>query len=90
MSEQGPAGQTEEKEENAEAVEAETCDLRRIQGCCLDVQRWNQESQGTDGTKLSKGCEKKQEGVLQVHWSEETGKGECTPSDKWKRRIGYN
>jgi len=35
-----------------QAVEAGMCDLGRIQGCHPDVQRWDQESQGTDVTRL--------------------------------------
>ena len=25
-----------------------------------------------------------------MHWSEETDQGECTPSDKWGGRTGFN
>ena len=44
MAEQGPAGQTEVQEGNAQAVEAGTCGLARVEGCCPDVQGWDQES----------------------------------------------
>lgn len=54
---QGPVGQTEGKEGNAQAVEAGTRGLGRIQGCHQDVQRWDQKSQGMAGTALGKGCE---------------------------------
>jgi len=58
MAEQGSAVQTEGKEGNAQRVEARTCDLRKMQECCLDMQRWDQESQGTHGTGLGGRCEK--------------------------------
>ena len=35
-----------------------------VQGCCLDVQGWDQESQDTDGIELGKGCEKQKEGLF--------------------------
>ena len=57
MAEKGPAGQTEGKEGNVQAVEADTGCLRRIQGCCPDVQRWDQESQSADRTEPGEGCE---------------------------------
>lgn len=59
MAEQGSAVQTEGKEGNAQRVEARTCDLRKMQECCLDMQRWDQESQCADGTALGEGCKKK-------------------------------
>lgn len=56
--------------------------------CCPDIQWWDQESQGTDGTKLCEGCEKQQKGVLHVHWIEDSGQGECSSADKWEGRSG--
>ena len=38
--------------------------LGRIQGCHLDMQKWDQESQGADGVELGKQCEKCQEKIL--------------------------
>ena len=32
--------------------------LGRIQGCHPDMQRWDWENQGEDGTKFGEGCEK--------------------------------
>ena len=46
MAEQGPAGQNEGKEEKLQAVEAGMGGLGRIQGCCLEMQKWDQESLG--------------------------------------------
>jgi len=71
MAEQGPA----------EAVEMGMDGLEGILGCYQDVQGWDQESQGVDGIKLGKKC-KKQEGFIYVHWSQQTVKEECIPSDK--------
>ena len=39
-------------------MEAGRCSLGRIQKCHPDGQRWNQESQGTDGTAFGEGFEK--------------------------------
>ena len=64
MGEQGPAGQNEGKEEKLQAVEAGMGGLGRIQGCHLDMQKWDQESQGADGVELGKQCEKCQEKIL--------------------------
>lgn len=63
MADKGPAGQTEGQEGNAMAGEAGTCGLERVQGCCLDVPRWDQESQDTNGTELDKGCKELQEEI---------------------------
>ena len=41
MAETGPAGQTEGEEGNSQAVETGMCVLERIQGCRLDVQKWD-------------------------------------------------
>jgi len=62
--------------------------LGKIQGCCPDMQGLDQESRSTDRIEHGKGCEKQQEGILQVHWAEQTGKGECTPFYKQKGRAG--
>ena len=64
MNEQGPLGQTEVQEGNAQAVEAGTRGLERVQGYGLDVQGWDQKSQNTDGTELGKGCKEYQDGIL--------------------------
>lgn len=53
---QRPAGQNEAQERNAQAVETGTYGLGRVQRCCPDVQGWDLESQGTDGSDLGKGC----------------------------------
>lgn len=58
MTEQGSAGQTERKEGTVQALEAGTCGLRRTQGCCLDIQRWDWENQGMDETAVGEVCEK--------------------------------
>jgi len=39
-------------------MEAGTRDLGRIHGCHPNMQRWDEESQGTDATELGEGCEK--------------------------------
>lgn len=57
MAEQGPAaGQTEAQEGTAQAVEAGVCGLGRIWGCHPDAQGQDQESQGTVGAEVGKGC----------------------------------
>lgn len=57
MAKQGRADQIEEKEEHVQAVEAGLHGLERIKGCCLDMQRWQEESKGTDRNELGKGYE---------------------------------
>jgi len=69
MAEEGPSVQSEGKERKMQTVEAEMSGMGRIQGCCLDVQGWDQESQDTDGIELGKGCEK-QYGFPYIHWAE--------------------
>ena len=44
MAEEGPSVQSEGKERKMQTVEAEMSGMGRIQGCCLDVQGWDQES----------------------------------------------
>ncbi len=58
MVEKGPASQTEGKERNVKAVEVWIHGLGRIQRCYPYTHKWDQESQGIDGTKLDKRCEK--------------------------------
>lgn len=55
--------------------------LGTIQGCCLDVQGWIQESQDTDDSELGQGCEK-QDWILQICQAKEIGKGQCIPSEE--------
>lgn len=50
---------------------------------------WDQEGQGTDGTEPGEGCEKQPERSQQVHLSEVTEQGVCTP-DKRGGRTGFN
>jgi len=77
MAQQGPAGQTGGKERHIQTLETRVCHLGRIQGCHLDLQTWDQESQGAGRTELGEGCEKQYEDILQVHWPEERGQREC-------------
>ena len=55
MAEQGPVGQTEVIRKQSQWMGG----LGRIQGCHLDMQRWDQESQSTGGTELDKGSERR-------------------------------
>lgn len=52
MADQGPAAQTERKEGHVRGVDVGMCGLGRVQGCCLDMQRQDQECQDTNGTEL--------------------------------------
>ena len=63
MAKQGPAVQTEIRMKHT-AEEAAAHGLGRVQGHCLDVQRWDQESQSRDSTELGKAYEKHYEGIL--------------------------
>ena len=51
MAEEGSANQAEGKEGKVQVVKAEIDDMEQIQGCCPDIKRWDQESQGADGTR---------------------------------------
>lgn len=44
------------KEEKVLALEAGICGLRKVQGWCLDVQRWDQERLCTHESKFGKRC----------------------------------
>lgn len=79
MTEQGPAGQAEEEEENIRSGEAWMRGLGRIQECYPNTQSWNRESQGTDRNKLGEGYEKQHEKILQLHWSEWIKENESPP-----------
>lgn len=57
MAGQGPC-QTGRQEEHAQAVEAGTCGLGRIEHYCPDMQRCNSENQGADGTASGEECVK--------------------------------
>lgn len=46
MAEQGPADQTVGKEGKVQTMEAGRGGLRRVLGCCMGIQRCDQESQG--------------------------------------------
>jgi len=52
MAGQGAAGQTEGQKGHEWAEGAGMCYPGRILGCCADMQRWDQESQGTDQQHL--------------------------------------
>lgn len=79
MTEQGPAGQAEEEEENIRSGEARIRGLGRMQEWHPNTQSWNQESQGTDRTKLGEGYEKQHEKILQLHWAEWIKENESPP-----------
>jgi len=55
VTEKGTDGLTEGKEGNVQAVKVGICGLGRIHGCHLYMQKWDQDSQGTDGTELGEG-----------------------------------
>jgi len=55
VAEQGPADQTVGKEGKVQTMEAGRGGLRRVLGCCMGIQRCDQESQGVTelgGTEL--------------------------------------
>ena len=51
-------GMADGKEGKIQAMEAGMGGLGRIQGCPLDMQKWDYKRQGTDGFELGMGCEK--------------------------------
>ena len=43
------------------------------------------------GAGTLSGCAERGSGkILQVHWSDKKGQGECTSSDQWEERPGFN
>lgn len=68
IAKQGPAGQTEGKKGKIISSRSRN--------------EWDQESQDTDGIKISEVCEKQSAGFLQMHRAEKSGRGRCIPSDK--------
>ena len=58
MAVQGLAVKLRDKKEKYRQWKPWMVGLGRIQGCYLDMQRWDQESQGVDGIEPGEGCEK--------------------------------
>ena len=67
MVEQAAPSRDQAEEKGPWNVERGTGHLGRIQECGQSVQGWDEESQGPPGIEAGKGCQKQQEGLLQLH-----------------------
>ena len=54
-------------------VERGTGHLGRVQECGQSMQGCDEEGQGSPGTEAGKGCQKQQEGLLQLHQQQKEG-----------------
>jgi len=66
MVEQGASSGTQTEEKGPWNVERGTGHLGRTQECRQSMQRCNKEGQGAPGIESGKGCQKQQQGLLQV------------------------
>ena len=66
MDEQGDSSGAQVEKKGPWNVERGTGHLGRTQECCQNMQGCNEERQGPSGIEAGKGCQKQQEGLLQV------------------------
>ena len=67
MDEQGASSRDQVEEKGPWNVEGGAGHLGRIQECGQSVQGCNNEGQTPPGIEAGKGCQKEQEGLLQLH-----------------------
>jgi len=73
MDEQGVSSRAQVEEKGPLNVERGTGHLGRVQECCQSMQGCNEEAQGPLGIESSKGCQKQQVGLLQIHQQQTEG-----------------
>ena len=73
MDEQGASSGAQGEEKAPWNVERGTGHLGRIHECCQCMQRCNEDGQGPPGIEAGKGCQKQQEGLLQLHQQQKEG-----------------
>jgi len=73
MDEQEASSSDRVEEKDSWNVEKGTGHLGKVQECCLSMQGCNEEGQGPPGTEAGKGCQRQQEGLLQVHQQQKEG-----------------
>ena len=73
MDEQGASSAPQVEENGPWNVERGIGHLGRIQERHQSIQRCNEEGQGPPGIESGKGCQKQQEGPLQLHQQQKEG-----------------
>ena len=73
MVEQGASSGAQVEEKGPWTVERGTGHLGRIQECGQSMQGCNEEGQRPLGIEVGKGCQKQQEGLLQLHQQQKEG-----------------
>ena len=87
MAWQGPASQIVEKQGQAQAADIpRTYHLQRLQGCCLDMQRWDQ---AHTEKSLARDV-KDNKGSYRYIGQKRQAKESMPPFDKQERRTDYN
>ena len=70
---QGASSGDQVEEKGPWNVEGGAGHLGRIQECGQSMQRCDEEGQGPPGIEAGKGCQKQQEGLLQLHQQQKEG-----------------
>ena len=73
MDEQEASSGTQMEEKGLWNVERGIVHLGGIQESCQSMQGSTEEGQGPPGTEAGKGCQRQQEGLLQVHQQQKEG-----------------
>ena len=73
MDEQGASSETQMEEKGLWNVERRTGHLGRVQECCQSMKGYDEEGQSPSGIEAGKGCQKQQEGLLQLHQQQKEG-----------------
>ena len=73
MVKQGASSGDQVEEKDLCNVERGTGHFGRIQECGQSMQGCNEEGQGPPGIEAGKGCQKQQEGLLQLHQQQKEG-----------------
>ena len=77
MVKQGASSGDQVEEKNPWNVERGAGHLGRVQECGQNVQGCYEEGQSPPGIEAGKGCQKQQEGLLQLHQQQKEGYGQC-------------
>ena len=73
MVEQGASSGDQVEEKGPWNVQRGTGHLGRVQKCGESMQGYDEEGQGSPGIEAGKGCQKQQEGLLQLHQQQKEG-----------------
>ena len=73
MIKQGASSRDQVEEKGPWNVERGAGHLGRVQECSESMQGWDEEGQSPPGIEAGKGCQKQQEGLLQLHQQQKEG-----------------